>query len=150
MIFPPVAALLSARCVTFDADWLLDSTKALSVSGDAPIYWPAFRDAWLSIAHGVAQSGLPTVLFGPLIPEHLNDLPSRRWIGDLHFVVLDCSDSIRRSRLEARPVWRSRDVEEQVRFGHWLRDNIRDRIDTDNASPEATARAVADWVTTRL
>ena len=68
-VLAPLAALLRGRCVTFDADLLMDPAKALN--GGEPIIWPAFRDAWLAVAHGVAQSGLPTVLLGPFIPGHL-------------------------------------------------------------------------------
>jgi predicted ABC-type ATPase len=111
-VLAPLARRLADRCVTFDVDWLLDSAGALS--GGQPIDWPAFRDAWLAVAHGVAQSGMPTVLLGPFIPTHLEALPARRWIGDIHFLVLDCPDDLRRARINARPHWRSRDVEEQV------------------------------------
>ncbi len=93
-VFGPLAKLLAGRCVTFDVDWLLDSAGELS--GGQQIAWPAFRDAWLAVAHGVAQSELPTVLLGPLIPEHLDELPARRWVGDIDFLLLDCSDEARR------------------------------------------------------
>ncbi|WP_433181716.1 AAA family ATPase [Actinoallomurus sp. CA-150999] len=125
-----LARRLQGRCVTFDADLLMDAAGALS--GSRPIDWPAFRDAWLAVAHGVAQSGMPTVLLGPFIPTHLQELPARRWIGDIHFIVLDCPDELRRARINARPPWRSRDIEEQVEFGQWLRRNIADRVDTSS------------------
>lgn len=93
-ILAPLARLLAGRCVTFDVDLLLDAAGALS--GDQPMRWSAFRDAWLSMAHGVAQVGMPTVLLGPLIPEHLANLPARRWIGEIRYLVLDCPDEVRR------------------------------------------------------
>ena len=46
-----VAALL--ECVVFDVDWLIDSFG--QACAPEPINWPALRDAWLSIAHGVGQ-----------------------------------------------------------------------------------------------
>jgi hypothetical protein len=107
-------------------------------------------DAWLAIAHGVAQSGMPTVLLGPFIPGHLQELPARRWIGDIHFLALDCPDGLRRTRISARPPWRSRDIEEQVEFGRWLRRNIADRIDTSGGTPEDTAAAIATWIDLHL
>lgn len=143
-VLAPLARLLAGHAVTFDVDWLIDAATALA--GGRPVAWPAFRDAWMSVAHGVAQCGTPTVLLGPLIPEHLQDLPARRWVGTIHFLVLDCPDEVRRARIEARPAWRSRDVEEQVRFGRWLRGNIPDRVDTARGTPEDTARSVATWV----
>jgi hypothetical protein len=144
----PLARRLRGRCVTFDADLLMDAAGALN--GGRPIIWPAFRDDWLAIAHGVAQSGMPTVLLGPFIPDHLRDLPARRWVGDIRFIVLDCPDKLRRARINARPAWRSRDIDEQVEFGRWLRRNIPDRIDTSSGTPEDTATAITTWIDRHL
>lgn len=101
-VLAPLARRLRGRCVTFDADLIHNAARELS--GDGPINWPAFRAAWLAVAHGVAQSGLPTVLLGPFIPEHLAGLPARRWIADIHFLTLDCPDDLRRARISARPL----------------------------------------------
>jgi hypothetical protein len=98
----------------------------------------------------VAQSGLPTVLLGPFMPGNLDELPARRWIADIHFIVLDCPDELRRARIRARPPWRGHDLEEQVEFGQWLRRNIADRVDTSSGTPEEAAAAVADWIELRL
>jgi hypothetical protein len=116
-LFGPLARLLAGQCVTFDVDWLIDPATVLAAGG--PLDWSALRDAWLAVAHGVAQAGMPTVLLGPLIPEHLGRRPSRRWVGEIHFLVLDCSDDVRRERISARPTWRSRDIDEQTEFGRW-------------------------------
>jgi hypothetical protein len=51
-VLAPLARQLAGRCLTFDVDWLLDAAGALS--GGQPARWPAFRDAWLAVAHGVA------------------------------------------------------------------------------------------------
>jgi hypothetical protein len=147
-VFAPLARMMQGRCVTFDADLLMDAAGALS--GSQPVNWPAFRAAWLAAAHGVAQSGLPTVLLGPFIPGHLGELPARRWIGDIHFIVLECPDELRRARISARPPWRSRDIDEQVGFGQWLRRNIADRVDTSSGTPEEAAAAVVAWIELHL
>jgi predicted kinase len=147
-VLAPLARRLRGRCVTVDADMLMDSAAALNEGKE--IIWPAFWDAWLSFAHGVAQSGLPTVLLGPLMPDHLRDLPARRWTGDIRFLVLDCPDDLRRDRINARPVWRSRDIDEQVEFGRWLRRNIPDSVDTSSGTPEDTAASIAAWIDRHL
>jgi predicted kinase len=147
-VLAPLARRLRGRRVTFDADLLIDSAVALN--GGEPVIWPAFRDAWLAVAHGVAQSGLPTVLLGPFIPDHLRDLPARRWTGDIHFLALDCPDELRRDRINARPAWRSRDLDEQVESGRWLRRNIPDRVDTSAGSPDDTAVAITAWIDRHL
>jgi adenylate kinase family enzyme len=133
-IVAPLARRLQGRCVTFDVDVLLDAEGPLSES------------RWLAIAHCVAQSGLPTVLLGPIIPECLDRLAARCWVSDIHVIVLDCPDELRRARINARPPWRSRDIDEQVKFGRWLRSNISDRVDTSSGSPDETAAAIAAWI----
>jgi adenylate kinase family enzyme len=137
-VVAPLARRLQGRCVTFDADLLMDAAGPL---GDS---------RWLAIAHSVAQSGLPTVLLGPFIPGHLQELPARRWVSDIHVIALDCPDELRRTRINARPPWRSRDIEEQVEFGRWLRRTIADRIDTSDGTPEDTAAAIAAWIDRNL
>ena len=135
-IAPLVADRLRGECVVFDVDWLLDP-----IGHD----WPLLRDVWLHVAHGVAQIGLPTLLLGPFIPEHLEDLGGRRWIGEIHHLVFDCTDDERRRRIDARPPWRAHDSDAQVAFGQWLRANIEAHVDTTNASEIDTADAVARW-----
>jgi dephospho-CoA kinase len=90
-VLAPLARKLRGRCITFDADLLLDSAGAL-----------------------------------------------------------DCPDDLRRARINARPRWRSRDTEEQVEFGQWLRRNIPDRFDTSNGTPEDTAAAIIAWIDRHL
>jgi hypothetical protein len=147
-VFAPLARRLRGRCVTFDGDLLMDAAGALS--NGQPINWPAFRDAWLAVAHGVAQSGMPAVLLAPFIPDHLQGLAARRWVGDIHFLVLDCPDELRRARIGARPRWRSRDTEEQIEFGRWLRRNITDRIDTSSGTPDDIAEGISAWIERHL
>ena len=93
---------------------------------------------------------MPTVLLGPLMPEHLANLPARRWIGEIHYLVLDCPDEVRRERIETRPAWRNREIEEQTRFGRRLRENIAEYVDTNAGTPQDAANAVAAWVTGHL
>ena len=143
-VLAPLTRLLRGHAVTFDVDWLLDAATAMA--GSQPIAWPAFREAWLAVAHGVAQSGTPTVLLGPLIPQHLEGLTTRRWVGTIHYLALDCPDETRRARIEARPIWRSRDIDGQVEFGRRLRSNIPVRLDTSRGTPAETAQLVASWV----
>jgi hypothetical protein len=143
-VLAPLARLLAGRCACFDVDWLID--PAAAQARGRPIDWPALRDAWLAVAHGVAQGGLPTVLLGPLLPEHLGPLPARPWVGEIRYLLLDCSDEVRRERIERRPPWRGRQIDEQIRFGRSLRATIGQQVDTTHARPAETAAAVAAWV----
>jgi len=133
--------------MVFDVDWLLDASGALAGAatiGEIP--WAAFDQAWLAVAHGVAQCGLPTLLLGPLTPDRLEANVGRKWVAAIHALVLDCPDEILLQRIEARPGWRARETTQQIRFGSWLRENIADRVDTSLCPPDEAARAVADWV----
>jgi hypothetical protein len=147
-IFPELLRCLAGRCLVFDVDWLIDPLGRAAKGGE--IDWAAFRDAWLHVAHGVAQNGLPTLLLGPFIPEHLEELPGRSGVGEIHFLVLDCPDDLRRQRIEARPAWRSRDIIAQTEFGRWLRKNLAPVIDTSTQSPAEVAAEVAAWVDKQL
>lgn len=147
-ILPHLLAELTGVAVVFDGDWLIDPLGG--ERGIAGVDWAAFRDVWLHVAHGVAQNGLPTVLLGPFIPEHLDELPGRRWVTDIHYIVLDCPDDERRRRIEARPPWRSRDVEDQIEFGRRLREHLPDVVDTTSGSPADTAHDVATIIRQHL
>jgi len=147
-IFPELLTRMAGWCAVFDVDWLIDPLGR--ASRDGQVDWTAFRDTWLHVAHGVAQNGVPTLLLAPFIPEHLDVLPGRAWVGDIHYLVLDCPDDERRRRIEARPRWRARDIDEQTGFGRWLRDHLEPVIDTTTQSPSEVADTVATWVRDRL
>ena len=146
-VFPLVVDRLAGHCIVFDGDWLIDPLS--QATPDGRVDWPAFRDTWLHVAHGVAQNGVATLLFAPFFPEQLDELPGRTWIGDVHYLVLDCSDQERLRRIEARPPWRNRDIEpEQTDFAHWLRTNLAPVLDTSILSPAEVADGIAVWVRT--
>jgi hypothetical protein len=143
-LFPLLLDRLAGECAVFDVDWLIDPLT--SAASDGQVDWPSFRDAWLHVAHGVAQNGLVTLLLGPFFPEQLDGLPGRVWIAEIHYLVLDCPDDERARRIEARPRWRDRDVDEQIGFARWLRTNLAPVIDTSVVSPAEAADAIAKWV----
>jgi predicted ABC-type ATPase len=147
MILSELLSRMAGWCAVFDVDWLIDPLR--DAAKDAQVNWSAFTDTWLHVAHGVAQNGLPTLLLAPFIPEHLKNLPGRAWVGEIHYLVLDCPDGERVRRIEARPRWRARDVDAQTEFGRWLRQNLAPVIDTSTLSPSEVADAVAAWVRER-
>ena len=128
------------ECLVFDVDWLIDPfTRA-----GTPVDWPALFEAWLVVAHGAAQGGRHTVLLGPLTPDKL-DVPARRWVGAIHFALLDCPDGARRQRLAARPSWRAADAERQLAFAAYLRRVVPTVVATDGGPADAAAELAA-WV----
>jgi hypothetical protein len=143
-VFPLLLDRLAGECLVFDVDWLIDPLGRAAPDGQ--VNWPSFRDAWLHVAHGVAQNGLPTLLLAPFFPKQLDDLPGRAWVGDIHYLVPDCPDDERRRRIEARPRWRGRDIGEQTEFGRWLRANLAPVVDTSTMTPAEVADAIVAWV----
>ena len=149
-LLDPLARELAGEAAVFDIDSLI---APFNMQADGVgVNWAAVRAAWLSVGHGPAAGGLPTVLLGPLAPFHLQDLRQTRWVRSLHFLLLDCPDPVRRERLEARPPWRcrqrERDIEEQTRWGAWLREHIHDGVDTGGPGVDETVQSVAAWVRT--
>ena len=145
-VFHDLASQLRRECIVFDADWLIDP-----FGGDVTtLDWVMLRDSWLHVAHGVAQNGLATLLLGGFLPDQLADLQGRHWIGDIHFLLLDCEDDERRHRIDARPAGRTHDVEPQVTFGQWLRHRIPAVVDTTTGTPADAAAAIAVWARTVL
>lgn len=140
-IFPLLARHLAGECMVFDADWLIDP-----LGGDVTtLDWDLLRNLWLHVAHGVAQNGLPTLLVGALLPEQLETLDSRRWIGSLHYLLLDCEDDTRRRRIDDRPAARTHDVEPQIAFAQHLRSRFSAVVDTTSADPDRSADEVTAW-----
>ena len=127
----------------FDVDWLIDPLKR--ITPDKGVDWENFRDAWLSVAHGAAQAGRATVLLGPVFADQLEDSPARRWIGPIHYALLDCSDQVRRERLEARPRWRAHEVEKNISFARYLRERTDVVVTTDELDPSQAAARLAEW-----
>ena len=78
-IYGPLARLLAGRCAVFDVDWLLDAAGVLvGRPTPAELPWAGFDQAWLAVAHGIAQARLPTVLLGPLTPARLEANTGRK------------------------------------------------------------------------
>jgi len=86
------------------------------------------------------------MLLGTLTPQGLESDVGREWVGAIHGLLLDCPDDVRRRRIEARPSWRIRDVDEQIGWARWLRENITRQIDTSCCSPEEASKAIVDWI----
>lgn len=143
-VLPLLLERLPPACAVFDVDILIDPLARSAPDGQ--VDWPGFRDTWLHVAHGVTQNGVDPVLLGPFFPQQLDELPGRTWIGEIHTLVLDCPDDERRRRIEARPAWRARDIDEQIAFGRWLREHLPTVVDTAALTPEEAADAVAAWV----
>lgn len=122
--------------------------------------WLRWRTHRVRLAKNVAQSGLASVLCGTFVPDGIESLPERRYLGAVHYLALVCDDAGLADRLRARPAWRQSGdgpfVERMIAFNGWLRDHAATTeppmalLDTTGRSVEETARAVRGWVRLHL
>jgi gluconate kinase len=142
----PLLATRLPHCFVLDCDWLLPSLIELSGRNlrDDSTTWPALGDVWLTLAWTNARAGRPTVLLSPAAPAEIEGLSMRRQVGEVHWLLLDCSDDELRRRLTQRgePELASESIADAAS----LRSLGLKTVRTDESSPEETADAVAAWV----
>lgn len=121
--------------------------------------WDMACNNFFRIASALAQGGRATVVVGTIIPEHLTGLSDRDLVGTISYANLHCDDATRAQRLLHRRTWGVPD-EEFIRthqeFARWLLEHAHTdfeppmpTFDTAVNSPEAVARAIAQWVRDR-
>lgn len=133
-------------------DWDVFETDILWDSGDN---WEIVKCNWLRIAHSVAQSGRRTLLCGTILPEHIAKCDHFPLFTAVHSLALICNENILRARLEARPEWRSCNldfIDGQISLNQWLSANAfaaftppLSLCDTTQQAIEETARHIRDW-----
>lgn len=113
-----------------------------------------YRNVWLRMVKNIAQSGRPVVLFGSSTPGQFERCHERRYIGDIKYLALTCSDLELERRLKARPNWRNSGSDETIvrmkQFNKWLGENAADCgmhvIDTTPLTVEESANATLQWM----
>jgi hypothetical protein len=143
------------ECVVVESDVLWGAVPA-----DASDDYGGYLNVWLRLVKTIAQAGKPVLLCGTMLPDQLESLPERRYIGPIHYLALTCDPDVLRARLEARPAWRASGSEafvgRMLAFNAWLRDNAVSTTppltlhDTSHEPPDLTAEAVRRWVSARL
>jgi hypothetical protein len=131
----------------------------------SPVYntpedeYRAFRKVWLRMANSISQSGKPVALYGSVVPSQLEDLPERRYFGDLSYMALICEPDVLVERLKARPQWRQAGSDDFIRgmihFNQWFIDQAAvpgspiTVYDTSNATLHEAVSAVRGWISER-
>jgi hypothetical protein len=143
------------ECVVIESDVLWGT-----VPEDGPGDFSTYLNVWLRMVKTIAQAGRPVLLCGTALPDQLEHLPERRYIGTISYLALTCEPGVLRARLEARPAWRESGGEafvgRMLEFNHWLRANAATTSppmtlhDTSAVSPEQTVAFVRQWVQDRL
>ncbi|WP_157181614.1 AAA family ATPase [Actinopolymorpha alba] len=145
----PDLVRLGQGLVVIDQDELLEGGAILGVPiahPEAAPNWPAYNRMWDRILRIVRRAGHPVLLLGPTpSPEELatNADPA----GPVHWALLDCTDQLRRARLQTRG-WPAEWIEDAVLDAAQTREFFPTVITTDDEDSEAIARRVLGWVAT--
>jgi AAA domain len=136
-IVRPLRELLPGR-VVLDWDVLMDSAGLLAGTPirETPSTWEAYSLLVRTVAEQVLP--IPIVLLGVCTPEELSDWPDGRWL------LLDCADDVRRSRLVSRDD--PDETAEALVDAAAYRSLGLPSIDSTDRPPADVARAIADWV----
>jgi broad-specificity NMP kinase len=132
-----------------DMDQILEGGALLGVriaSERAVDHWPAYNRLWVRIIAMLTRAGPPVVLSAPLTPSE--------WDRAVHevglvvatsFVLLDCEDSVRSHRLEARG-WSDHQISDAIADATELRELGLHSLDTTEQSVADVGAALRSLV----
>lgn len=134
---PLLRAALPDRLV-LDWDALMEPAGTLAGSPvrTTPATWPAYGE----LVRAVVEQALPpgVVLLGVVTPQEVVGWPRGRWL------LLDCDDATRRSRLADRDD--RRETAEALEDAAAYRRLGLASVDTTGLAPDDVARRVAAWI----
>lgn len=131
----------------FDVDWLLAPATALankSVVDDAST-WKPFRQLWMAVLEGILMNNKVPVLFAAINNKDIAELDLPDGVA-IQWLLLDCSDEVRRTRLASRTTMSEDDVGEALEDAEALRAEIADKLMTDSTSPPEAAQQIEVWI----
>ncbi len=139
---------LDSRYLVFDMDWLIGPVSGMAGADlrSAEDLWPRYNDLWLEVLHVIELNGGRPVLFTPMSPSDLQSaIPT--WCSQVHWLRLDCDESIRIERLKARG--ESYDsIRTAVEDARKLRRQVeRPALDTSNIHPGIVGQRILEWLT---
>ena len=143
-LVPLVAERLAGRFVVLDMDEILEPGGTLLghtiAAHEAAEIWPRYNQFWMRLVFLIARSGLPVVLFGPLLPAEVGAaLGQFERPVDVRYVLLDCSDVARRVRLLARG-WREAEIADALVDAESARSAIAVQIANDGSREDSSQR----------
>ena len=109
--------------------------------------WASWATAWLLVAHGLAGSGMSTVLCGYGMHRwEIERLAARRLVGDVKTLNLDVDDDVLRDRLRRRPNYDDDRIERKVRMAASLREAADVNVDTTPLGLDQVSEVVERWL----
>jgi hypothetical protein len=134
--------------LAFDIDWLTIAASELAQSDIIfdRATWPAYNALWLEILQAVYRNGKVAIFFAPFDIGDVARLGQSAWYDHIAWLLLDCDDVTRQTRLSARSGWSTEMIAEALNDAQALRAHISDRIDTAVHTPDEVAEAILGWV----
>jgi hypothetical protein len=143
---------LNAGHIAFDIDWLAATASNFAgrnVISDKSTSLP-YRLLWFDILRCICRNHRSPIFFAPLDPRDMADIEQLDWHPATEWLLLDCSDTIRRERLSKRPDnWTQSMVVEALDDAAYLRRTVTNRIDTGVYPAADVAKMILAWVTHR-
>ncbi len=143
-----VQALLAMdhEFMVFDIDWLIDQGNELigQKLQACPESWPAWGRLWFEILHSVAKNHHRPIFFCPNTPSDFDEFGVPAWIGSIHWLLLDCANNARTSRLEARG-WPPAEIDAAMLDAQELRKRVNKKLPSDELAPKELANEVLTW-----
>ena len=130
----------------FDVDWLIDPVGRCARTGN-----------WIGRTSGTPGSRWLTGWPSPVERRYCSDrstpsswIPCRPVVGSDRFAMpcWTAQTGPRRARLEERPPWRERQIEEHINFAAYLHEHADLVVSTEHRSPSGVAADLASWVRT--
>lgn len=134
--------------VAFDIDWLAGTASDLagaSIIHD-PATWRPYRAMWFEILHGVARNGRVPVLFASIDKDDVADVGQPAWCDGIEWLLLDCTDAVRRERLARRQGWTGAMIVAALADAAALRASIDSTVDTSAHPPHDVAMHILAWL----
>jgi len=141
-------AAFGTEYVAFDIDWLADTASVVlgkSIYTDAST-WEPYSLLWFTVLKMIVMNGKTPVFFTPNDPSDIEKVGLPDWCSGVEWLLLDCDDAVRRSRLGRRAQWTDDMIDEAVADARELRGWIGRKIATDQRPPNEVAAAVLAWL----
>ncbi len=139
---------LKSAYLALDIDSLADSAGMLA---DKHIYsdpdaWKPYSDLWFDILYAICRNGVQPIFFCPNTPSDIDRFGKPAWCRKIHWLLLDCDDSVRLERLSERKDWSAEQRDEAIDDATELRTSISNRVNTGALSPDGVAKKILSWV----
>lgn len=109
--------------------------------------WEAWANSWFLLAHGLAQSGLKTVLVGYGISRSkATALAASDLVGPLRVLHLHLDAGVVRERLAGRGTYDTARIERKVMAAAALSHEADETLDVTNMTPTEVSQRVLRWL----